>query len=76
MKIQDALKQNLEYWNEQLEFTLGQKQKLQAEADRYQTLAVEAQEQINLWNKAQDLLKTLEPAQVDQVNVVDEKATP
>lgn len=69
MKIQDAVTQNLAYWTEQqglLERRLG---KMQQEVQKIATQLTEAQQQIQLYGKAAELLTTLDQQKVDAMNV-------
>lgn len=70
MKIQVALQQNKSFWEEEkakIERQLGNHQ---AEVQRLAKLHNEATEQIALYEKAAELLATLDQDQINKVNVV------
>lgn len=69
MKIQDALSQNKAYWENELTRLLKLRDNHAAEARRINDEAVEAQKQINLYTKAEEILPTLDKQQVGDVNV-------
>ena len=69
MKIQDALIKNKEFWIEERTRLERQMLSHQNEVQRLAKLYNEAGEQIELYDKAAKLLKTLDPVQVDKVSV-------
>ncbi len=70
MKIQEAIWQNKNYWAEQEESLSRRLGNLQAEVQKIAGQLNEAQKQIELYIKAEELLKTLDQPQVDVVDVV------
>lgn len=71
MKIQDAIKQNKEYWQENAKNLTSRLNNMQREVQKIAADLDEAQKQIQLYSKAEEILPTLEQAQVDMVKVVE-----
>jgi hypothetical protein len=70
MKIQDAISQNKGFWIEQEKTLTIRLANHQREVQKIAGELNEAQKQIELYAKAEELLKTLDQPQVDAVNVV------
>ena len=70
MKIQDAISQNKSYWDEQEKTLTIRLANHQREVQKIAGELNEAQKQIDLYTRAEELLKTLDQPQVDAVNVV------
>lgn len=72
MKIQDALKQNKDYWIEREKQLATRLANMQNEVQKIAKEFTEAQEQIGFYIKAEEILVTLNPIKVDEVKVVEE----
>ena len=59
MKIQDAIKQNKSYWDEQLKYNANLRDKHASEAQRYEGLVQDAIKQIALYEKAGEIVDTM-----------------